>query len=163
VCPTTTGRTGCSSMPVRAVKELRSSSQIYQTLSCSRRKRLRPLSKTDFLRATMFALTLLLLVAQPQPNTHEALNPLYKSLPDPGLTIGKDLKAKLPPPTMPDGLNAAKQKEIITKLLGDDYTYDDFTRKSVVARELLKIRDVNPSDPKAPARGVDVWFVAYGD
>jgi hypothetical protein len=27
----------------------------------------------------------------------------------------------------------------------------------------LKLRDVTPSDPKAPARGVDFWFVAHGD
>src|SRR5262249_30259224 len=100
---------------------------------------------------------------------HEAQNPLYKSLLDPGLKVGTDEKtkaefrAKFPPPSMPDGLDGAKQKAIITGLIGNDYTYEDFTRKSVVAPQLLKLRDVQPSDPKAPARGVDVWFVAYGD
>jgi hypothetical protein len=95
--------------------------------------------------------------------THEAQNPLYKSLLDPGLGVGPDLKAKFPAPTMPDGLDGAKQKAIITALIKDDYAYDDFTRKSVVAPQLLKLRDVMPSDPKAPARGVDVWFIAHGD
>src|SRR5262245_53687076 len=94
---------------------------------------------------------------------HEDQNPLHKSLLGPGVTIGKDqtgkeLKAKFPPPTMPDGLDAAKQKAVITALIKDDYSYDDFTRKSVVAPQLLKLRDIVPSDPKAPARGVDVWF-----
>jgi hypothetical protein len=64
---------------------------------------------------------------------------------------------------MPDGLDGAKQKAVITDLIGNDHTYDDFVRKSVVAPQLLKIRDVAPCDPEAPARGVDVWFVAYDD
>jgi hypothetical protein len=64
---------------------------------------------------------------------------------------------------MPDGLDAAKQKAVITGLIGNDYSYEEFTRKSVVAPQLLKIRDVQPSDPQAPARGVDVYFVTYGD
>ena len=98
-----------------------------------------------------------------EPTTHEAKNPLYKSLLDPGLSVGPDAKAKFPAPSIPDGLDAAKQKAVITGLIGNDYTYDDFTRKSVVAPQVLKLRDVAPSDPKTPARGVDVWFVAHGD
>lgn len=27
----------------------------------------------------------------------------------------------------------------------------------------MKIRDIKPADPKAPPRGVDVWFIVYGD
>ncbi|MBX9580800.1 MAG: hypothetical protein K2X87_10875 [Gemmataceae bacterium] len=95
--------------------------------------------------------------------SHEAENPLYKSLLDPGLTVGPDLRVKLPPPVMPDGLDAAKQKAVIQQVIGADYDYAEFTRKSVVAPSLLRIRDVSPSDPKAPSRGVDVYFVAYGD
>ncbi len=93
---------------------------------------------------------------------HEANNPLYKALLDPGLLVGPDTRAKFPEPTMPDGLDAAAQKAIITKLIGTDYSYEEFTRKSNVAPQILKLRDVTPSDPKAPAKGVDVWFVAYG-
>lgn len=94
---------------------------------------------------------------------HAADNPLYMSLLDPGLTVGPDLRVKLPPPVMPDGLDAAKQKAVITHLIGADYSYAEFTRKSVVAPNLLRIRDAQPSDPKAPARGVDVYFVTFGD
>jgi hypothetical protein len=100
--------------------------------------------------------------AQP-PAYHEANNPLYKSLLDPGLLIGPDARAKFPAPTMADGLDAAKQKEVIVKLIGTDYSYEEFSRKSNVAPQILKIRDVTPSDPNAPGRGVDVWFVAYGN
>jgi hypothetical protein len=64
---------------------------------------------------------------------------------------------------MPDGLKAADQKAIITKLVGDDYTYEDFTRKSQVAPHILRIRDAQPSDPKSPSRGLDTYFVAYVD
>jgi hypothetical protein len=104
-----------------------------------------------------------LAVAAQPPKDHESANPLYKSLLDPGLAVGATAKAKFPAPSMPDGLDAAKQKAVITALIKDDYTLEDFTRKSIVAPQLLKLRDVAPSDPKAPARGVDVWFVTYGD
>jgi hypothetical protein len=102
-------------------------------------------------------------IVHAEPVTHEARNPLFKSFLDLGLLVGADQKAKFPAPTMPDGLDEAKQKAVIAKIIGDDYSFEDFTRKSVVAPQLLKLRDVNPSDPKAPARGVDVWCVAYGE
>ena len=87
----------------------------------------------------------------------------FDSLLDPGLAVGPDLRAKLPPPTMPDGVDAAEQRAIIAALIRDDYSYEDFTRRSAVAPQRLRIRDVTPSDPEAPARGVDVWFVAHDD
>ena len=100
--------------------------------------------------------------AQP-PAAHETANPLYRQLLDPGLAVGPGLKAKLPPPTLPDGLDAARQTAAVRALIGTDYSYEEFTRRSVVAPQPLKIRDIKPSDPLAPARGVDIWFVAYGD
>jgi len=115
----------------------------------------------------MFALVLTLAITSaPAPaerSTHGALNPLHNALLEPGRGVGPDIRAKLPPPTMPDGLDGAKQKAIIAALIKDHYSYDEFTRKSVVAPHLLKIRDVTPSDPKDRAGGVDVWFVAYDD
>lgn len=111
----------------------------------------------------LFSLLAAAVFVPAQPPSHEPLNPLYKQLLDPGLLISPDLRAKLPPPTMPDGLDNAKQTALIRGLLGNDYSYEEFTRKSVVAPQLLKIRDITPSDPAAPARGVDVWFVAHGD
>jgi hypothetical protein len=110
----------------------------------------------------MLALLLLATTAA-QPAGHEAQNPLYKSLLDPGVEIGTNLKAKLPPPTMPDGLNAAQQKAAIKALIGGDYDFDEFTRDSTVAPHMLKLTDVKDSDPKAPGRRVDAWFVVHGD
>lgn len=112
----------------------------------------------------MFALTLSLASLAPaQPPSHESENPLYKSLLDPGLVLGPNLRVKLPPPLMPDGLKAEEQKAVITKLIGDNYTYEDFVRKSQVAPHILRIRDAEPSDPKSPSRGLDTYFVAYVD
>jgi len=102
-------------------------------------------------------------LAPAQLPSHESANPLYKELLDPGLLVGPNLRAKLPPPSMPDGLDAARQTAVINQIIGNDYSYAEFTRKSVVAPQLLRIRDVQPSDPTAPARGVDVYFVAHGD
>ena len=114
----------------------------------------------------MFALVLwtlsaLLAHAPTGQADNEQQNPLFDSLLDPGLELGPGLWAKLPPPTMPDGLGAAEQREIISALIRDDYSYEDFTRKSSVAPHRLRIRDVTPSHHEAPARSVDVWFVAH--
>jgi hypothetical protein len=112
----------------------------------------------------MLALALSLsLAAPPIAASHEAENPLYKTLLDPGLAVGPDLRVKLPKPLMADGLDAAAQKAVIVKLIGDDYAFDDFTRKSQVAPHILRIRDAEPSDPKSPSRGIDTYFVAYVD
>lgn len=111
-------------------------------------------------------LLLLVVVAAGQPpatQSHEAQNPLYRSLLETGVRVGPDLRARLPSPTLPDGLSAADQKAVLDRLLGNEYSFAEFTRRSVVAPQLLKLRDVTPSDPKAPARGVDVWFVVHGD
>ena len=45
------------------------------------------------------------------------------------MEVGTNLKAKLPPPTMPDGLDAARQKAAIKALIGTDYDFDEFTRR----------------------------------
>ncbi|MDB5306289.1 MAG: hypothetical protein JWO38_491 [Gemmataceae bacterium] len=111
----------------------------------------------------MLPILLSLAVAAPaQPGGHEAQNPLFKSLLDPGLVVGPGVRVKLPPPVMPDGLDPAKQKAVITELIGNDYSYEDFTRKSVVAPHVLKIRDVLAT-PQSPVRGLDAYFVAYVD
>jgi hypothetical protein len=116
----------------------------------------------------MFALVLGTLVAMPVnapagSAKREPRNALLDSLLDTGLAVGPGQNAKLPPPTMPDGLDAAGQKAVIAALVRDDCSYEDFTRRSAVTPQRLRIRDVTPCDPDAPARGVDVWFVAYDD
>jgi hypothetical protein len=116
----------------------------------------------------MFALvlgTIAAVLAQFPPGqaVHKPRNALFDSLLNPGLAVGSGQRAKLPPPTMPDGLSAAEQKVIIAELTRDRCSYEDFTRRSAVAPQRLRIRDVTPSSSEAPARGVDVWFVAHDD
>ena len=105
-------------------------------------------------------LSLLLAIAVSQPPKD---NPLFKAMLDPGILIGKDIRGKLQAPNMPDGLTKEKQVEVIRRLISDDYTFEEFTRKSVVAPQLFKIKSIYPSDPKAPARSLDVWFIGHGD
>lgn len=113
----------------------------------------------------MYALALAVLATAPAqpPAKHEDQNPLFKRLLDSGLDAGGKEKIKFPAPSMPDGLDAAKQTAIIKALIKDVHAYDEFTRKSVVAPQLSKVSDISGGDPKTPVRGVDVWFVAHGD
>src|SRR5262245_57446470 len=113
----------------------------------------------------MNAYTLVLLTTSVVPGqTHEQLNPVYRDLLKQGVPIGGKLAVPLPAPTMADGLDARAQKALIQKLITETFEYDEFVRDSVVAPNLLRIREkVQPSDPKAPTRGVDYWLVAYGD
>ncbi len=103
------------------------------------------------------------LLAPAQPASHEAANPILKELLGPGLVVAPGLRVKFAPPIMADGLTAAQQRAVIDKVIGTDYTFAEFTRKSVVAPNITRIGDATPSDPVAPARTVDVYFVAHGD
>jgi hypothetical protein len=95
--------------------------------------------------------------------TYGERNPLPDSQFDHAIAAGLGLRVKLPPPTMPDGLDVARQRAVIASIIRDDYCYEDFTRKSAVAPQRLRIREVIPADQRAPAHGLDVRFVAYDD
>jgi hypothetical protein len=90
-------------------------------------------------------------------------NPLFEELRTPGLAISPTQRARLPAPSMADGLDARGQREVLAALAGDDYSVEELVRPSVVAPLILRFRDVEPSDPEAPAHGIDLWFVAHGD
>lgn len=115
----------------------------------------------------MYPLLLALLATTPTQapagSSHENLNDLYKKLTHEGLDVGGKAKARLPQPTLPDGLTAAQQTAAINKLIEKNYTYEQFTRNSTVAPQMIKIEDLEDSDPNNPARAVSVWFVAYCD
>jgi hypothetical protein len=106
----------------------------------------------------------LLTAALAAGQAHDAANPLYRELRAEGVAVGAAGRVKLPEPWMADGLDAGQQEAVLKKLTGDDYTVEDFVRRSQVAPQILRIRsEVAPSDPQAPTRGVDLAFVAYGD
>jgi hypothetical protein len=90
-------------------------------------------------------------------------NELFEELRTTGIAVGPMSKAVLPAPSMADGLDAKQQQEVLAAVAGTDYSLDELVRPSVVAPFILKYRDVRPSDPEAPAHGIDLWFVAHGD
>lgn len=106
---------------------------------------------------------MLLLAAILNAEAHEKENPLYQELRQKGVPVGPEMRAPLPVPLMPDRLDAKAQRATLEKLAGNDYPLDELLRKSVVAPHVYKFREVKPSDPEAPAYGVDLWFIAHGD
>jgi hypothetical protein len=106
---------------------------------------------------------IVLAIGPGQVNGHEELNPLYKDLRQAGIAVSGTRKSPLPAPSMADGLDARAQRAVIEKVAGEDYAVEELVRRSVVAPHILRIRDITPADPQAPARGVDAWFIAYGD
>jgi hypothetical protein len=110
------------------------------------------------------ALSLFLLTAAAPPEQgHLQINPLYRELVETGVAVSAKDRLRLRAPTMPDGLDKDAQMKIIQNLAGDT-PVEELLRKSVVAKHVFNIRDnIKPSDPQAPAYGVDIWFVAYGD
>jgi hypothetical protein len=112
----------------------------------------------------MYALVFAALATSPAqpPAKHEDQSPLYKNLIDSGLVVGKE-KFKFSAPTIPDGLDKAKQKAAIEALIAGDYTFAQFTRTGPTAPNIVKIHDLAGADAKMQVRGVDVWFIAHGD
>jgi len=109
-------------------------------------------------------------------------NPILKRLLTSGISAGGSA-VKLPAPTLPDGLDAAAQRQAMGRIADRNHTLEALTRRSVVAPLVLKISaagdsaagsdeksDGDNSDSAKPqaekssdglAR-VDLWFVAYG-
>jgi hypothetical protein len=106
---------------------------------------------------------LTLLTALAAAEGHERANPVYRELREDGVAVTASERARLPAPTMADGLTADEQEAVVKKVIGEDYSLDEFTRPSPVAPHILRIGDGSPSDPKAPSRTVDVYFLARGD
>src|SRR5690606_33886394 len=94
----------------------------------------------------MYALSLILasLVAGADP--HLAANPVYAQLVQQGVSHDGEKFFRLPEPLMPDGLDAATQKKIITDVGRPGQSYDRLTRKSVVAPHILRISEVKGAD-----------------
>lgn len=111
----------------------------------------------------MSVCSLLLLSLLAPLETHDQANTLFRELCQTGLAVSAADKAPLPPPTMADGLNGRAQQKVILGVVGQADQLEEFLRKSVVSSQVLKIRAIKPSDPAAPAYGIDFWFIAYGD
>jgi hypothetical protein len=90
-----------------------------------------------------------------------AENPVYKFLTTRGVPVGGDEVVRLPAPTLADGLSAAEQRQAIEAVAGESHTWEDLTRKSVVAPFVLKISNGEGASERR-GRRLDIWFVAYG-
>jgi hypothetical protein len=91
-----------------------------------------------------------------------AAESIYDALIQQGVELSADETTKLPPPVLPDGLDAAAQRQAIESALAGRYEWDQFTRKSVVSPLLLKIDDPDRESGQV-SRRVDLYFVAYGE
>jgi hypothetical protein len=90
-----------------------------------------------------------------------AQNPVYNFLTTRGVPVGGDEVVKLPGPTLTDGMSVAEQRRAIEAVAGESHTWEDLTRKSVVAPFVLKISNGEGGSERR-GRRLDIWFVAYG-
>jgi hypothetical protein len=89
-------------------------------------------------------------------------NPVYEELMRRGVAIGPREVVRLPAPTVADGLTAAQQRQALEAIADGTHTWEDLTRRSVVAPFVLKLpKDEN--EQGRMGRRVDLWFVAYGN
>lgn len=87
-------------------------------------------------------------------------NSVYSHLVQRGIAVG-DTAVKLPEPSLSPEADAKEQKEVIRRVSGKKYDYDQFVRKSPVAPFMLEINTVG-SQGEDRVQKIDLWFVAYG-
>ncbi len=102
------------------------------------------------------------LAAASSSEPKEAANPLYEALRKEGLTLGGDKKVPLPSPWMADGLDVAKQREILQTLVAKRFRVEEFTAKLGTAPHFHRIRKIAAEGPSPPSLVVDIAFVAHG-
>jgi hypothetical protein len=86
-------------------------------------------------------------------------NPLLQQLVTQGVPISQGQVMKLPAPTMPDGLDAAKQRAALETIADPNHPVERLLEKSINSPFQLKISN----EPGGTGRRVDLWYVAYGD
>ncbi len=96
-----------------------------------------------------------------------ANNSVFADLLQRGVPFGGGFR-RLPPPTLPDGLNANQQKAAIGAVIAlkaGKPTYDAFTQNNLNAPYVMVIDDLNPPFGGAgqPGHSINLWFVAWGN
>ncbi len=108
----------------------------------------------------------LLLVILSTASTIAAENPIYNELVEKGVEMSNGELVALPPPIVPDGLDAAGQQAAMKKATDARTTLKDLLKKTPYAPVMVKVRSaqVDPSKDDGPmVRKIDLWFVTYGD
>lgn len=90
-------------------------------------------------------------------------NPIYRQLTTSGVRLVAGSTVPLPAPTLPDGLDAAGQRQAIDTITDAGHSFEALMRKSVLAPMVLKLSDVKSESGTSTGRRVDLWFVVYAD
>jgi len=78
-------------------------------------------------------------------------------------SFASEMEKSLPPPVMPDELDALGQRAVLEKVVGNRFSVRDFTAKIGTAPHVYAIRKIaNAGDDSPRMLGVDVSFIAYG-
>jgi hypothetical protein len=103
------------------------------------------------------------IVAASLPGTAAADGPneILRTLLTAGVPVGDGQVVKLPAPTLADGMTATAQRQQIEAIADGRNSWEDLTRRSVVAPFILRTSP-DGSEQRGAARRVDLWFVAYG-
>ena len=100
------------------------------------------------------ATMLILLVAW----DHPAHNPLFQDLQTHGVPIAGERRLKLPPPTLPNGLDAAVERAVLEKIFGDRYSVEEFVRESIVGPFVLTFPDLGGRNLALAASTYGSWY-----
>jgi hypothetical protein len=117
----------------------------------------------------MFTITLFsfLMLAAPGAEPPDALpaNSVFDELLEKGIQMSDGKTYKLPPPSMPEGLSAGEQKDVVEKIAkSKKYSYEDLIDKRTAAPVAITISSLKESDGKDSAiREIDIWFIAHGN
>jgi len=88
-----------------------------------------------------------------------AANPVFERLMGEGVPVVSGSNLRLPPPTMPDGLDAAAQAAAVASIADENRPVEALMRSSIVSPFVLKIK----SDDGTTGRHVDLWYIAHGN
>jgi len=90
--------------------------------------------------------------------------PLFQELIDRGVAMSDGSSVKLPPPIVPDGLDAAGQREALAKAADARNSVEQILKKGYYAPVIVKPRTVKSAKDEGPSvRALDFWFVVHGD
>lgn len=86
-------------------------------------------------------------------------NPVFERLRGPGVSLA-GVRVTFPAPTLADGATADEERAALRRVAGSDRAVPEFTRDSVSAPVVMKLRDETAGD-RGVVRFADVYFVVH--
>ncbi|MBN1393556.1 MAG: hypothetical protein JW959_00800 [Pirellulales bacterium] len=112
----------------------------------------------------MKAAFIILALSVPSVADPAADNSIFKELTEKGIEMSDGRSIKLPPPILPDGLDAAGQTSALQKAATAKYPLARLLEDSYYAPAIVNVRTRKSAKDEWPAvRAVDLWFVVHGD